>query len=314
KPLHSFETLAREWHERRRPSWSERHAGDVLYSLEKDVFPVIGALPIETITPPIVLTTLRAIEARGAVETAHRVRQRMSEIFVYAIGCGLPLETDPAAIVKSALSAVPRGRLPALTHLEGLLKMLRQAEAERAHPATKLGLRLLALSVVRPGDLRGARWEEFELNGSGALWRVPAERMKMKEPHVVPLAPQAVAVIEAMQPLTGRCPFVFPNSRHAHKPVSENAFGYLLNHNRHVPHGWRAAFSSIMSERHPADVSTRSRRVWRIPCRGSAAPTCAPSSTAAAASSSPNGRNCYSTRVFASRNAAERSAAVTLAR
>jgi integrase len=114
------------------------------------------------------------------------------------------------------------------------------------------------LTVVRPGELRAARWVEFEgLDGPEPLWRVPAERMKMKREHLVPLSRQAVAVIDAVRPLTGRCPFVFPSTRHAHHPMSENAIGYLLNragyHGRHVPHGWRATFSSVMNETHRID-------------------------------------------------------------
>ncbi|MCU4162334.1 tyrosine-type recombinase/integrase, partial [Acidiphilium sp. AL] len=108
-------------------------------------------------------------------------------------------------------------------------------------------IRFLALTAVRPGELRGARWDEFEgLHEAAPVWLIPAERMKMKRPHAVPLARQAVEVIEAVRSLTGRLPFVFPNGRSGHKPMSENAMGYLLNragyHHRHVPHGWRAAF------------------------------------------------------------------------
>jgi integrase len=116
----------------------------------------------------------------------------------------------------------------------------------------------LALTVVRPGEIRGATWSEFEaLDGSAPLWRIPAARMKAKREHLVPLARQAVDVLLATRPLTGRGPLVFPNARHAHRPMSENAIGYLLNragyHSRHVPHGWRATFSTVMNERFRAD-------------------------------------------------------------
>jgi integrase len=205
----------------------------------------------------MVLGVLRTIEARPALETARRVRQRMSAVFVYAIALGVG-ESDPAAIVRGAMAPMVKGRQPAITDLAEARKVLADVEAIPAHPTTKLANRLLSLTVVRPGELRAARWGEFEgLAGAEPLWRVPAERMKMKREHLVPLSRQAVAVIEAVRPLTGRCPLVFPSTRHAHLPMSENAIGYLLNragyHSRHVPHGWRATFSSVMNEAHRVD-------------------------------------------------------------
>jgi integrase len=253
----TFEEAAREWHARQMPAWGERHTRDVLDSLERGVFPMIGSLPLTAITAHLVLTALRAIEARGAVETAHRVRQRISAVFVYGIAAGV-CAADPAGSIKGALAPTVKGRMPAIIELGELREMLAKAEAERAHPVTKLGLRLLALTVVRPGELRGARWEEFDLANGAPVWRIPGERMKMKGPHVVPLAEPAVDVIEAIRPLTGRCPYLFPNARWANRPMTQNAIGYLLNragyHGHHVPHGWRAAFSSVMTERHPVDA------------------------------------------------------------
>jgi integrase len=253
----SFEAIARDWHARQAPTWTERHSADVLGSLERDVFPRLGALPIRAITPPMVLGVLRSIEGRPAPETARRVRQRISAVFVYAIASGLG-ETDPAAVVKGAMAPLAKGRQPAITELAEAREVLARVEAMPAHPVTKLANRLLALTVVRPGEIRSARWGEFEgLDGPAPLWRVPAERMKMGREHLVPLACQAVEVLQAARRLTGRGPLVFPNARHAHRPMSENAIGYLLNragyHGRHVPHGWRATFSTVMNERHRAD-------------------------------------------------------------
>jgi integrase len=254
----SLEILAREWHARQLSNWGDRHADDVIHSLEKDVFPIIGKLPVSAITPAFVWSALEPVEKRGAIETAHRIRQRLSEVFTYAIARGL-LEMNPADSIKGALKPVQRGHLPAIVDLEGLRTMLQSAEARPAHPATKLGTRLLALSVVRPGVLCRARWEEFTgLDSDKPLWRIPAERMKMGEAHVVPLPREAVVVIEAVRRLKGRCPYLFPNARYADKPMSENAIGFYLNRNggaygRHVPHGFRSSFSSIMTERHPHD-------------------------------------------------------------
>jgi integrase len=252
-----FEDIARDWHRRQAPTWTERHASDVLISFERDVFPIIGPQPITENTAPMVLQLLRTIEAKPAIETARRVRQRMSAVFVYGIASGIAV-TDPAAIVRGALAPLVKGRQPAIVEIDEARTVLRQAEGTPAHPVTKLALRLLALSAVRPGEIRGAAWREFERLGSEeAVWRIPAERMKMKREHVVPLSRQAIAVLAAVRGLTGRGPLVFPNARHAHRPMSENAMGYLLNragyHSRHVPHGWRASFSTIMNERYQHD-------------------------------------------------------------
>jgi integrase len=253
----TFECLAREWHALHVPRWEPVHAEQVLGSLEDHIFPELGARPIETITPKMVLDALRVIEARPAVETAHRVRQRMSAVFVFAIASGRG-SGDPAAIVKAAMAPVVRGRQPAVVDLDGVRKVLRDAEAIAAQPGTRLALRLLALTALRPGELRGARPEEFSgMDTASPLWLVPAPRMKMKREHLVPLSRQAVETVAAARSLTGRGMLLFPSVRHAHRPLSENALGYLLNragyHGQHVPHGFRAAFSTIMNELHPAD-------------------------------------------------------------
>jgi integrase len=218
--------------------------------------PLLGGLPLAAIDAPAVLGCLRAIEARGALETARRVRQRVSAVFCYAIACGMA-SADPAAMVRGAMAPMKKGRQPAVTQLEPLRELLRAAESVPAHPGTRLALRFLALTAVRPGELREVSWGEFEALDGDALWRVPAGRMKMRVEHLVPLSRQAVEVLAAMRRISGRNPFVFPNVRHPLKPLSENALGYLINragyHGRHVPHGFRAAYSTIMNERFMAD-------------------------------------------------------------
>jgi integrase len=256
----TFERIAREWHENAKPQWAGRHADDVLRSLERDVFPSIGSFPIADLTPPIILGVLREIESRGAIETAKRVRQRISSTFVYGIAKGV-VRDDPAEKLGAVLKPLRKGRQPAITELGSLRKMILAAEEDHARPITRLALRFLALTAVRPNELRGASWAEFEdLDGPLPLWRIPGWRMKgdldRKEElggdHLVPLATQAVAVLRAVWPLTGASDLVFPSARHAHRPMSENAIGYLLNragyHGHHVPHGFRAAFSTIMNE------------------------------------------------------------------
>lgn len=269
----TFELVAREWHETSKPQWAAVHADDVLRSLERDVFPAIGKLPISALKPPRVFDVLKTIEDRGSIETAKRVRQRISAVFVYAIAKGMA-ETDPAEKLGAVLKPLRRGRQPAITDLTRLRKMINDAEEDYARPITRLALRLLALTAVRPSELRGARWLEFEdLDGPFPLWRIPAARMKgdldRKEEvdgnHLVPLPPQCLAVLRALWPLSGGCELLFPSNRHVHRPISENAIGYLLNragyNGHHVPHGFRSAFSTIMNEWAERDGKEHDRKI-----------------------------------------------------
>jgi hypothetical protein len=174
----TFELVAREWHETTKAQWVAVHAEDVRRSLQRDVFPTIGALPIAELTPPLIMEALTSIEARGAIETAKRVRQSISAVFVYAIARGM-VEKDPVEKLGAALKPLRKGRQPAITDLNRLRKMIRDAEEDFARPITRLALRLLALTAVRPNEIRGATWQEFEnLDGPAPLWRIPATRMK----------------------------------------------------------------------------------------------------------------------------------------
>ena len=203
---------------------------------------------------------LKAIEDRGSIETAKWIRQRISAVFVYAIAKGIA-ELDPAEKLSAALKPLRRGRQPAITNLEQLRKMIDDAEGDYARPITRLALRFLALTAVRPNELRGARWDEFEdLDGAYPLWRIPATRMKgnldrkneLDGDHLVPLPPQRVEVLRALWPLTG----------------------YLLNragyHGHHVPHGFRAAFSTIMNEWAERKGKTHDREVIDLMLGGDA--------------------------------------------
>lgn len=259
----TFEAVAREWHDENKSKWTAVHCYDVLHSLERDVFPSLGQLPIKSITAPMVLKALRAIEDRSARETARRIRQRMSAVFVYAIASGRG-ENDPAAIVQGAMKPIRKGRQPAVTDIEEAREILRKVDQQPSNPATRLAIRLLALTALRPGALATTPWEEID-GLDGALWTVPAARMKLAlhlkddetRDHLVPLSSQALETIEALRPFTGATPYLFPNGRSSQKPMSENAMGYLLNragyHHRHVPHGWRATFSTVMNERYPLE-------------------------------------------------------------
>lgn len=261
----TFEAVAREWHTMNVGRWTPVHAYDVLHTLERDVFPELGTRDMRSIGVADVLGVLRAIEDRPAIETAKRVRQRISAVFVHAIASDRAT-ADPAAAVQKALKPLIKGRQPAITDLEQAREILQRVDETPAHPATKLAMRLLALTAVRPGVVIAAPWAEFEeIAAETPIWRVPAARMKLRlaykdderRDHLVPLSTQAVEALEILHSITGRGPYLVPNGRSALKPASENALCYLLDragyHHRHVPHGWRATFSSIMNELFPAD-------------------------------------------------------------
>lgn len=273
----TFKEVGSAWHALQAKQWSKVHAKDVLDNLTTKVFPVLGGTPIEDIQAPEVLALLQGIVDGGAIETALRTRQRISAIFVYGIAQSLA-SRDPAASLAVALPRKPKTKSQAaITNLDALRQMIVMCEAERCRAQTKLALRLLALTAVRPNELHGARWAEFEdLDGPDPLWRIPAQRMKGDADrkteedgdHLVPLAPQAVSVVKAMQPLTGELLLVFPSDRHVHRPMSADTLRALLiragYHQRHVPHGFRSAFSTIMNE--------RVERAWRAAGHNGASP------------------------------------------
>jgi len=267
----TFEVLAREWFDLQKPMWVKRHADDVIESLEARVFPRIGDKIPDDVTAPDVLSLLREIE-KTAIETAKRVRQRISAVFVYGISSGRA-SNDPAHIVKGALAPLRKGKQPAVITLKDAREVLIKAEAETAHPVTKLAMRLLALTAVRPGTLITTPWTEFaDLDEESPVWHIPAVRMKLKlahkdderRDHLVPLSKQAIEVIEAIKSESWGAPYVFPNVRHRFKPMSENALSYLLKRahlsGKHVPHGWRSTFSTVMNEHYRLDVGSCTKR------------------------------------------------------
>ncbi|MDE0879133.1 MAG: integrase arm-type DNA-binding domain-containing protein [Sphingomonas bacterium] len=264
-----FETFARAWYAHEKPRWKPVHADDVITSLERDVFPLLGQFDLADIDEPMVIAVLKKVENRGAIETAHRLRQRIASIYRFAKASGA-VRSNPALDVGIVMKPVPRGkRRPALLEIADLRKLLNDVEDAGASPVTKAASRFLALTAQRPGMVRRLRWEQVQgvnwnetaADPSTAVWRVPANEMKQEfqlredaaYDHEVPLAPQAVDVLRAIRPLTGFGPFAFPSARSVHEPSSENAIAYLYNRegyqNRHCPHGWRSSFSTIMNER-----------------------------------------------------------------
>lgn len=256
----TFRTIAEDWIASQTALWSKRHSALVKASMERDVYPKIGKLPIDAITTPIVMSVLRPIEQRGAIETAHRTRQRISEVFARAIGSGLAM-TDPAAVAARALAPVRKGKFPAVRTVKAAQSVLADVEAKPAHPMTKLASRLLALTAVRAGVLRLAEPAEFEgLDGAEPIWRIPAAKMKLvverKEDaafeFIVPLSRQAVETIEVAIALSGGAPLIFRSVRHPRRPISDSTLSKAYRDagysGIHVPHGWRSTFSTVMNE------------------------------------------------------------------
>ena len=265
----TFEIFARAWHEHEKARWKPVHAKDVITSLERDVIPALGAFDVDQIDEELVMAVLSRVEERGAIETAHRLRQRISGVFRYAKAKGAT-KSNPATDLEIVMKKVPKSvRRPALLTIPDLQALLQTVEHAGASPITKANSRFLALTAQRPGMVRRARWsqvmgvdfDDVTASDSESIWRIPADEMKQEFDlrqndefdHVVPLSPQATDLLRAIYPLTGRSVFIFPSSRSMNDPASENSVGYLYNREgfqgRHCAHGWRSSFSTIMNER-----------------------------------------------------------------
>ena len=254
----TFEGVAREWHEQQAHRWTERHANKVMSSLNRTIFPMLGARPIADIEAPELLDVLRVIEHRGALVTAHEVLQRCSAVFRYAIA-SCKANYNPAADLKDALKPVKTTHYASLSE-EDLPEFLEKLDAYDGHKITQLAMRLLMLTFVRTVELRGARWDEFDLDKN--LWRIPAKRMKQGVEHMVPLSDQAIDVLEELKPLTGHYGFVFPGRINIAKPMSENTVLYALYrmgyHGKATGHGFRSTASTILNEmQFPSDAIER---------------------------------------------------------
>jgi integrase len=267
----TFKATALDWHEAESPRWSPRHAMVVMNALERDVFPEIGKMPIADVDGPTVLKALRKIERRGAIETAKRVRGYISGVFTRAEGEHL-VTGDPTAKLLSALKKTPKGaKQPALTTLPELWTLQRVVDGSSSTPMVKLASRLLALTALRVGVLRTAEWKEFhgiawddpDAASPEAVWRIPADKMKLDVEnkgdeafdHDVPLPPEAVAVLRQLYRITGRSRLLFPGHHSARVPMSDAAISTVYKRvdggrykGKHVPHGWRSSFSTIMNE------------------------------------------------------------------
>ncbi|MES1189629.1 MAG: integrase arm-type DNA-binding domain-containing protein [Steroidobacter sp.] len=250
KTENTLAALAREWFAKYSPNWAPTHSSKIIRRLEADIFPWLGAFPIRDVKAPELLTVLRRIEARGAVETAHRVLQNCGQIFRYAVATGRA-DRDVSADLRGALPPVKERHHPSITEPKLVGALLRAIEGYRGSYVTKCALKLAPLVFVRPGELRKAEWSE--VNFEQAEWRIPATRMKMRALHIVPLSAQAMVVLRELQSLTGSSRFIFPSARGKCLPMSENTVNAALRRlgydkTEMTGHGFRSMASTLLNE------------------------------------------------------------------
>jgi integrase len=253
----TFEAIATEWLDMQRNSFSAKTLEKAEWTFKDLLNPHLGNKPIRSITSPEILEALRKLEARGKHETAHRTKQRASQIFRFAIATGRA-DRDPTADLRGALAPVTTTNHASITDPVKVGELLRALDGYKGHPTTEAALKLAPLLFVRPGELRAARWEEFTLEGDSPEWRIPAERMKMRELHIVPLSKQAVAILTELRPITGPSGCVFPSLRDPNRPMSDNALTAALRRigytgDEMTVHGFRTIASTLLNERgwHP---------------------------------------------------------------
>jgi integrase len=221
----TFEAVGREWFEKFSAIWAPGHAKTVIRRLERDVFPWLGGRPISEMTAVELLTVLRRVEERGALETAHRIHQVCGQIFRYAIATGRA-QRNPSADLRGALPPVQEKHHAALTEPKQVGALMHSINGYQGSFVVRCAMRLTPLVFVRPCELRKAEWSEFDLDG--ATWRIPAARMKMRTEHLVPLSRQGVEVLRELHPLTGAGRYVFPGARTTSRPMSENTITAAL--------------------------------------------------------------------------------------
>jgi integrase len=246
----SFEAVAREWHNKFSATWSESHSSRTIIRLEQNTFPWLGAKNINDITAPELLTVLRRVESRGALETAHRVNQICGQVFRYAIATGRA-ERDPAADLKGALPPTRVKHHPSITEPVKVGALMRAICDYSGSIIAATALKLSPLLFVRPGELRQAEWSEIDFESNE--WRIPPEKMKMRVVHIVPLSKQAIAILKEIQPLTGCGQYVFPSNRTVTRPMSNNTINGALRRlgytkEEMTAHGFRSMASTILNE------------------------------------------------------------------
>ncbi len=244
----TLETIAREWIGQSERRWTPYYLGQVRTILEGDVFPFIGKLPIQDVKPAHVFKILKKVVDRDAPTVALLIRQVCSSIFRYAVAT-LRAEYDPCASLKGAIARKPVRHKTALTKDE-IAELQKKVDASNGTPWVRISIKLLLLTFVRPGELRRAEWSEFDL--VKAEWRIPAEHMKKREPHIVPLSRQALSLLHELREICQRRPQLFPNIRDPKRTMSQTTMNRYLERlgykGKFSAHGFRATASTLLNE------------------------------------------------------------------
>ncbi|EOK7547052.1 tyrosine-type recombinase/integrase [Escherichia coli] len=242
----AFEKIAREWHQLKSAKWSAGYASDIMEAFKNDIFPYVGTRPVGEIKPLELLNVLRKIEKRGALEKMRKVRQRCSEVNAIATGRA---EYNPAADLSSALEVHQSNHFPFLKADE-IPDFLRALEGYSGSKLVQIATKLLMITGVRTIELRAALWQEFDLDN--AIWEIPAERMKMRRPHLVPLSSQAVDLLNELKIMTGNYRYVFPGRNDPNRPMSEASINQAIKRigygGKVTGHGFRHTLSTILHE------------------------------------------------------------------
>jgi integrase len=246
----TFELVALEWHERQTAKWSASYAEATLNRMKRNLFPFIGSKAVNEVTAPEILALLRKVEARGTIGTAHALKDICSSVMRYAIATGWA-ERDPAADLRGALSPYVKKHRPALTAPESVGNLMHSIYHYQGSLVVRSALQLMALTFCRSTEIREAEWGEFDFDDK--LWRIPADRMKMKRDHLVPLSRQTLAVLEKLRPYSGKGQYVFPSYRSEAIPFGKTALQRAIRvmgfeRDEMCPHGFRAMASTLLNE------------------------------------------------------------------
>jgi len=247
----TFQNVFQEWFSRQSKNWTERHSRGVESNLKMYVLPDLGEIPIADISRQDVIAVLRKIEAKGKYETCYRIRQKLEAIFSFAEIEG-HCSTNPAKGLQQILTK-PQPKFQNSIPISELPEFLQKIDADKATaPSTALAMKFIILTFVRTSELRFADWQEFKIDSTDPLWVIPAERMKMRKTHHVPLSRQVVSILKEMQQYSGPEGYVFPQLYNRKKPMSENTLLYFSNRlgyaGRNTIHGFRALASTVLNE------------------------------------------------------------------
>lgn len=246
----TFAAAAEAWYENKKPGWAVASAAKARQYLDSDLIPALGTRPMPEIRRPELIDVLQKLERRGAHDAAKKCRGWLSNIFRYALVAGV-IETNPATDLDVVAAQAPKRRHHPHLPLAELPALLKAMDGFNGSPEVLSALRMLLLTAARPGEVRGATWSEFDLEA--AIWSIPAERMKMRRPHVVPLPDQAVEILPAMKTITGKRMLAFPSPFKPRDPMSENTLNQALARmgykGRQTGHGFRHLISTALNER-----------------------------------------------------------------